>query len=289
MSQDMLALLQALDQTDEVREQYVRSPFPWPGGKSKSIDNILPHLPYRNSYIEPFGGSGAILLARRPCNLETFNDKFAGVTCFYRVIRDRIKMNALLDRLNCCLHSREEFIWCKQTWKNCEDEVERAARWWYMVTSSFGAQGRNFGRAVKGKVQQGPKLKTNLKLFPECHLRLSNVQIENQDWRQILNDFDNKDAVFYLDPPYRLANRGQYECEMSDSDHRELLERIQKLEGFVAISGYDDSMYNEYRWSRKFQWKAYVTATAQAETGTNNLAGADMQRGFSTECLWVRE
>ena len=289
MSQDMLALLQALDQTDDVREQYVRAAFPWPGGKSKSIDNILPHLPYRKKYGEPFGGSGAILLARRPCDLEVFNDKFSGVTCFYRVIRDRVKMNKLLDRLALCLHSREEFIWSKQTWKDCEDEVERAARWWYMVTCSFGAQGRNFGRALKGKVQQGPKLKSNLKLFPECHLRLMNVQIENQDWRQILNDFDDKDMVWYLDPPYRLSHKGMYECEMSDSDHQELLERIQKLQGFVAISGYDDPMYNRYKWSRKLQWKAFVTATAQAGTETNHLRKEDMQRGYAIETLWIKD
>lgn len=288
MSQDMLALLQSLDNTDEVREQYVRSPFGWPGGKAKSIDNILPHLPYRNGYGEPFGGSGATLLARRPCPLEVFNDKFSGVTCFYRVIRDRIKMNKLLDRLQLCLHSREEFIWSKATWKDCEDEIERAARWWYMVTSSFGCQSRNFGRAVKGKTQVGPKLKSNLKLFPECHLRLSNVLIENQDYRQIFNDFDCKDFVWYLDPPYMLSHTGQYECEFSEADHQELLERIQKLQGFVAISGYDHPMYAKYNWSRRLQWKKIVMQQALAATETNNQTG-EIGRGYAIETLWIKE
>lgn len=284
----MLSLLLSLDQVDTVREEYVRSPFPWPGGKSKSIDNILPHLPYRASYGEPFGGSGAILLARRPCDLEIFNDRFSGVTCFYRVLRDPIKLNLLLDRLQLCLHSREEFIWCKQTWKDHEDEVERAARWWYTVMSSFGAQGRNFGRSVKGKAQQGPKLKNNLSLFHPCHNRLQNVQIENQDWRQILTDFDQPTMVWYMDPPYYQSTRGQYDCEMADEDHQELLERIQSLRGFVAISGYDNPLYNKYKWDRKLQWKAFVSQQALAQTETNFQTG-DIKRGFAIETLWVKE
>jgi DNA adenine methylase len=291
MSSDMLAMLQALDQHDEVRESYTRAPFPWAGGKSKSLDNILPHIPYREFYGEPFGGSGAVMLARRPSQLEVYNDKFGGVTCFYRVMRDRLKMNQLIDRLNWCLHSREEFIWCKQTWKNCEDEVERAARWWYMVTTSFGAQGRNFGRAVRGKAQQGPKLKTNLKLFNEAHLRMRDVQIENQDWRQILKDFDHAGAVWYLDPPYYKTSKGQYECEMPDADHKELLERVMDLKGFVAISGYANPLYDDpkYKWSRRLQWKAFVTSVAQAKTDTNGLNDVNMDRHHAHETLWIKD
>jgi DNA adenine methylase len=287
---EMYKLFMQLDQhSEDSRESYCRAPFGWPGAKSKSVEYIVPHLPYRNGYGEPFGGSGAVLLSRRPSHLEVFNDKFSGVCAFYRVIRDRLKMNQLLDRLALCLHSREEFIWCRDTWKNCEDDVERAARWWYMVTVSFGAQGRNFGRAVRGKVQQGPKLKTNLKYFTPCHLRLLNVQIENQDWREILRDFDCKEFVWYLDPPYYRTSKGMYECEMPDSDHIELLETVMKLQGFVAISGYDNPLYSSYKWTKKLQWKNLVTQQSQAKTQTNNLLDVDMTRGNAVETLWIKD
>lgn len=277
-----------MEKTKDKREPiYERASFGWPGGKAKSVENIVPHLPYRNSYAEPFGGSGVILLSRRPCNLEIFNDKYAGVCAFYRVIRDRAKMDRLLDRLNLCLHSREEFVWSRDTWKDCEDEVERAARWWYMVTCSFANLGRSFGRAVSGKSQFGGKLKTNLRFFSECNIRLQKVQIENLDWREILDDYDSKDMVWYLDPPYYQTTKGQYECELTPADHEELLERSQKLKGFVALSGYDNPLYSSprFKWSRKLQWKKYVTTTPLV--GSESVY--EQQRGYQLETLWIKE
>lgn len=287
-SNELLALLSALDQNDEVRENYVRAPFPWPGGKAKSIDNILPHLPYRDFYGEPFGGSGAILLARKPSGLEVYNDRFGGVTCFYRVVRDRAKYHQFVERLQLILHSREEFIWSRDTWKDCDNELERAARWWYMVSCSFGGQGRNFGRAAKTKGQFGNKLKNNLKDFFPLHCRLQNVQIENADYRVILKDYDQKAAVWYLDPPYYQTSTGQYECEFKDEEHVELLERVFQLDGFVAVSSYDNELYNKYPWTRKIQWKAYVTATALAATSTNNHSQVQ-QRGWQNETLFIKD
>ncbi len=291
MSKELLGMLNALDSHEEVREQYVRAPFPYPGAKSKSVEKILPHLPQRTGYGEPFGGSGAVLLSRNHSQLEVFNDRYAGVTCFYRVIRSSVGMNALLDRLNLCLHSREEFIWCKNTWKDCDNEVERAARWYYMIMSSFGAQGRNFGRCVKGKAQIGPKLKNNLKFFPSVHLRLLHTQIENQDWRTCLKDYDRDDFVWYLDPPYYQYAKGMYECEMSKEDHVELLQRIFQLNGFVALSGYENELYDKYPWDARYSWVVNVTSLGQGFTETNNLAGKEglLQRGTAKEVLWIKE
>lgn len=287
MSNDFAAAMLGLGAGEKVREEYARAPFPWPGGKSKGLENILPWLPYRNTYIEPFGGSGAVLLARNESPLEVYNDRFGGVTCFYRVLANPISRDQLLDRLTFFLHSREEFIWCKQTWKNVEDEIERAARWWYMVTVSFSAQGRNFGRCISGKAQMGPKLKNNLEHFAPVSRRLRNVQIENQDWRGIFQDFDREDVVWYLDPPYYKVYQGMYECELSEQDHIELIERAFNLKGFVAISGYSNELYDRYKWSHKKQWRSFLYSDSLAETETNNRT--DGQRGYRYETLWIKE
>lgn len=290
MSQpDFLAMLQSLDDHDEVREEYVRAPFGFPGAKSRSFKQILPHLPYRIGYCEPFGGAGTCLLARRPSKLEIFNDRFAGVTCFYRVLRDSDLKHQLMERLQLIQHGREEFIWSKKTWKNCEDDVERAARWWYMVNASFGSLGRNFGRSTQGIGSIGNKLKNNLELFHQCHLRLQNVQIENLDWRTMFRDYDNSNMVWYIDPPYYEYCKGVYECEMSKEEHGELLERIWKLEGFVALSGYDNPLYDSYDWNYRHTWTVSVTMLAQDDTQTGNHSEVDLHRGKAQEVLWIKE
>lgn len=293
MADDLLAMLNALSSHEEVRENYVRAPFGYPGAKSRSLDKILPHLPYRAGYGEAFGGSGAVLLARNCSPLEVFNDRYSGVTCFYRVIRDRVKMNALLDRMQIVLHSREEFIWSKNTWRDCEDEVERAARWYYMTLMSFGQQGRHFGRCVRGKAQLGPKLKNNLQLFHAVHCRLVPVQIENLDWRQCFKDYDHEDFVWYVDPPYYQYAKGMYECEMQKEEHVELLERIFHLRGFVALSGYENELYDHprFKWDSRYSWTVMVSTLGQGFTETNNLAGKEdlLKRGTAKEILYVKE
>ena len=131
MSKDLMSMFQELDDSTiekKSREIVLRAPFSYPGGKSKSVIHILPHLPYRNSYIEPFGGSATILLARQSSQLEVFNDRFAGVVALYRCIRDDVKCQKVVERLSTIVSSREEFVWCKQNWETAEDDVERAAR-----------------------------------------------------------------------------------------------------------------------------------------------------------------
>jgi DNA adenine methylase len=294
MSSDPLNLLghfNSLLSAEEIRETYLRAPFGWPGGKSRSIANILPHLPYRDAYIEPFGGSGVILLNRNSCKLEVFNDRFSGVTVFYRCIRDKAKCAQLCERLDLCLHSREEFIWSLKTWKNCEDEVERAARWFYSVVISFGQQARNFGRAVRGKTQHGNKLAAVLETFPELHARLRLVQIENLDWRLCLKDFDHEGAVFYIDPPYYDYNKGQYEFEMTKDEHHELIARIFELKGFVALSGYHNELYDrsQWNWDNRYSWRVHSSQLSMARQETNNLIGLERSRDKAEEILWIKE
>lgn len=287
---DLLAIFQSMDDAPQVREEYVRSPFGYPGSKFRSLDDILPELPYRSRYGEPFGGSGKVLLARKSCPFEVLNDRYSGVTSFYRVLREPIGRDALIARLEEVCHSREEFIWSRDTWKDCHNPVERAARWFYMVRNSFGSQGRNFGRSVSDATM--PRAYHNsLKLFPACSLRLRHVTVENQDWRQCLKDFDHHDMVWYIDPPYFKVCKGMYEIEMADADHVELLERIFHLQGFVALSGYPNELYNRYPWDHVKTWKVRTSTLGQAFTQENNLAGFEdaLARKIATEALYIKE
>ena len=123
---DLFSLFCSMDDHEHKREEYIWAPFPYPGAKSRSLDHILPHLPYRNTYIEHFGGSGVVLLSRHESKLEVFNDRYSGVTQFYRTLRDPILEAKLLERVRLCLHSREEFMFCRDTWLACDDPIERS-------------------------------------------------------------------------------------------------------------------------------------------------------------------
>ncbi len=66
----------------------LRAPFPWFGGKSKIAPLVWERLGNVANYVEPFFGSGAVLLARPHApQIETVNDKDAYLTNFYRAIQ----------------------------------------------------------------------------------------------------------------------------------------------------------------------------------------------------------
>jgi DNA adenine methylase len=84
--------------------------------------------------------------------------------------------------------------------------------------------------------------------------RLLPVQIEHDDAFEVIRRYDGPDTLFYCDPPYPHASRGDskaYGYEMTDQQHIDLHHRLCKVEGRVAISGYHgklmDDLYRDWR------------------------------------------
>jgi DNA adenine methylase len=48
--------------------------FGWYGGKFNHLNWLLPLLPETLHYCEPYGGSAAVLLNKKPSSVETYND-----------------------------------------------------------------------------------------------------------------------------------------------------------------------------------------------------------------------
>ena len=285
-------LLSLHDETEPViKKELLKPPFPYPGGKSRSVPTILEHLPTRSSYIEVFGGSAAVLLAKTPSKLEVYNDRYGAVVDFYRCMRDPEKLERLMDMIDLSVHAREEFQWCKETWENQSDIVERAYRWYYLVNYSFASLCRNFGRGTSRTNNMSGKARRKLKLFPTIHERFKNVLIENQDWKQCLHDYDHEDAVFYLDPPYVDTDSGIYKNKMKHDCHRDLIDTVMGMKAFVAVSGYSNPLYDNNDWDDMVEWDAYVSIKSAAYSEGNNKEHLkDVEtRGHAKEKLWIKE
>lgn len=66
----------------------LRAPFPWFGGKSAIADVVWKRFGEPENFVEPFFGSGAVLLARRCIGkTETVNDKDHYVANFWRAVQ----------------------------------------------------------------------------------------------------------------------------------------------------------------------------------------------------------
>jgi DNA adenine methylase len=289
---DLFELLEDLEREHPEKEVFspIKAPFSWAGGKSRSIKYIIPHLPTRDIYCEPFGGSAAVLLARSPSKLDIFNDAYAGVVAFYRCMRDPVLFNRLIDWLDLTVNAKEEFYESKKTWENYDDPVERAGRWYYITVYSFGSLGRNWGSGRNGSSSSvNGRIIGKLKEFPEIHSRFRKVQVENLDGIECMKRYDAAQAVFYLDPPYVDCDPGIYKHKTDHSYHRRLLDTIFEVDGFVAISGFPNPLYDERPWDKVFQWDVFHSVSGTVETPATKDIHSQLKRDTAKEKLWIKE
>lgn len=275
---------------DGVRSNIIKEPFGYLGCKAALVKDILPHLPQRSKYIEHFGGTGVILLNRQPSKLEVFNDASSGVTAFFKCCADPILIQKLCGRVRYMIRSREEFVWCRDTWQDYTDTVERAARWYYMLQNSFNKKCRIFRRSTSDNGIDAA-LDSNLPRFYPVHERIKKVYIENLDWRVSFKDFDSDDAVHYMDPPYYLQEN-PYPEKFTKADHAEMLERIFDMSGFVAVSGYDSDLYSKYKWDEIHRFSHKKKAIGNVNLDSNNREHLEYLMNAttnSTECLFIKK
>ena len=79
-------------------------------------------------------------------------------------------------------------------------------------------------------------------------IRLKGVQIENKPALELIRAFHHENVLIYLDPTYVWSTRSrkQYQYEMSDEDHEELLDTSIHSKAKIVLYGYDCELYERY-------------------------------------------
>ena len=234
--------------------------FGWYGGKFSHLAWLLPLLPEAHHYCEPFGGSAAVILNRAPSPVETYNDLDGEVTTFFRILR--AQPDELIRQIAFTPFSREEFYIACRNEAGLTD-LERARRFFVRARQvrTGLAQSATLGRWANCKQTSRAGMSGavsrwlgSVASLPEIAERLIRVQIENRPAEDVIRLYDEKETLFYCDPPYPHESRGDkraYRDEMSDQEHRSLAELLNNVNGKVAISGYRcelmEQIYSEFR------------------------------------------
>jgi len=232
------------------RNQKRRIAFGWYGGKFSHLKWLLPLLPQCHHYCEPFGGSAAVLLNRPPAPVETYNDLDGEVANFFRCLRDH--KEKLVEAIGLTPFSREEFHQAVSSNGNGQSfaALDRArlffirarqARTGLAQTASLGrwANCKNTSRSgMSGSVS---RWLGSVEDLPAIALRLLRVQIENRPALEVIHLYDEANTLFYCDPPYVHAARGDnkaYGFELTNEEHTRLAQTLAACKGKVAVSGY---------------------------------------------------
>ena len=253
-------------------------PLSWHGGKSRFTSKIIALFPPHHTYVEVFGGSGAVLLAKQPSSVEVYNDIDPGLANLFRVIHDPKLCRRLERACRNTLYARSEFDLAREP---SDDPVERARRFLVRHRMSRGGLGEQWSFSVKesrhGMGSEVWSWLATIERLSRLHERLQRVYIEQSDWREVLQRYDDPETLFYADPPYQQDTRvgGRYTHEMNRRDHDELIERVLLLRGLVILSGYQHASY------KPLESCGWVRRSCQVRAHSSD------KRSRRTEQIWL--
>lgn len=269
--------------------------FGWYGGKFSHLEWLLPLLPECHHYCEPFGGSAAVLLNRPPSPVETYNDLDGEVCNFFRVLREQ--KDALVKAIGLTPFSREEFaIACEldaslQPLERARSFYVRArqVRTGLAQTASIGRWANCKNTSRNGMSGVISRWLGGVQALPEIAERLLRVQIENRPAIDVIKLYDSEETLFYCDPPYVHATRGDskaYGYEMTDGEHKKLADTLNGVKGKVALSNYDcelmNRLYPEPKWRKFYAPERTIHSTKGKRA---EVLWANYDPGESTSCF----
>lgn len=213
------------------------SAFPYPGGKTVYFREITKHFPDHRRYVEPFGGSAAVLMNKPESYIEVYNDLDRDVVHFFRVLRDR--REELVDWLDHTPYSRalyEEWVRDYYDGGRPDDDIERAGQWFYLRYTQFnGALDRRNGFKTGGKRNEARSFRGSISDLEAIADRFREVTLEDQPYDEVLDRYDHPDTLSYLDPPYYDTDRAHYRIG-GDFDHEKLVDELRDRDGHWIVS-----------------------------------------------------
>lgn len=225
----------------------LKAPFPWFGGKSVVSGEVWNRFIDAKTYLEPFFGSGAVLLdrPRNSVKLEIVNDKNAFISNFWRAVQydpEGVVKHASFPTNEIDLHARnaELIERSEEIAEKCMGDPRwfdsEIAGWWVWGMSiaiggnwcqKKGPWVRKNGRIVKGKPGDGfvrakPEVLNGrgiVPLFGRSELtgvierlseRFESVKVLSGDWSRCCSDSllgKSPPTAVFLDPPYSHNDR----------------------------------------------------------------------------------
>lgn len=189
----------------------------WIGGKRLLRKQIVPMIPRDiESYIEPFGGAAWILFASdRWAPLEIYNDLDGRLVNLFRCIK--YHPSEFSNEYKFMVSSRELFKQYRD--QQGLTDIQKAARFLYLIKRSFGAKGGTFGTGKRSGGAGPVSHEGILDLGARIHHRLDKVILENLHYEEVMRRYDREGAFFYCDPPYIHGYRYPHVDKM---DHEKL-------------------------------------------------------------------
>lgn len=224
----------------------------WYGGKVKLARQIISVMPEHEHYIEVFMGSAAVFFNKPKAPRNCINDINENLVNLFIQVRDNF--DELAEKVYWTLYSRNQYKnFVKLYNSNFQDSnnIDRALAYLFLVRANFNSQiGTGFSASIDSN-----SANFNIALIERLKLarkHLDGVVIENRHYYEIIEKYDRDGSLFYLDPPYWVADNEKfyYENRFKLQQHEVLALKLSNCKSPWILS-YDDvpeivDMYKEF-------------------------------------------
>ena len=281
----------------------MKPPFQYMGAKVELSARWASRLPEHRTYVEPFGGSAAMLFAKQPSEREIVSDKWYWLINFHQVVRDDV--DGLLARLGSEKKvSRNDwsaaFHRVKNDWRSAPPED--AATFLTYVSGSYAgkvcptdswfsirtAQGVFQTRNRRASFQKA-KIDLVCRRIQQCSVRAKGVEFLIEDGCDLIVEHrDDRGALLFIDPPYlsarlggsRAQSRGYY---YSDVSHERIMQSLSGLKGAAMVTiGQGDVWFWEDFFSSE-GWLCADTMTYNGRVSNIRASHSVYTKGFDEE------
>ncbi len=237
------------------RPNKLRSPIIRVGGKHRIAEKIIKEVPPHRIWVDLFGGSAAISLAKDSAisHTEIINDIDDQIVNLLLVVRD--KPLELREKILAMPSSRTYYKMVKDGLTEPKTDIEKAAEYFYLVRNSyFGNISADWDASVtRNKNKTMKRLADELFFVSE---RMRNMVIENKESHYVIRKYDSEDTLFFIDMPYihiKGKKDGIYPHKFGVRETRNLAEDLKKIKGKFIVVHYEDELYDKYflPWCRK--------------------------------------
>lgn len=221
----------------------------WMGGKYYIKDWIINHMPKHNIYAELFGGAGWVLWHKEPIKINVYNDKNALLSnLFYHFFFNK---EEFLNKAKFLPPSDNLMRFFNQKLKDKNDiknlTLDDAIMFAYVVCNSFSGYYKN--KRYISFLSKSFNWRAFLKKLENIYYK-GHLIIHNRDYKWIIDKYDSKDTLFYIDPPY--LNMQWYDIKFDLDEHKKLANILNNIKGKAIISYYPDDRL--YKWYPEDKW-----------------------------------
>lgn len=254
-------------------------PISYMGNKkwlTKLITENKVKIPQHKLWIEPFCGSASMTLAQKPSPAEIINDFDKYLINFHTVLSQPASRQILIEQLTHYLmmpKTRELHLpllgkLAKKTKTasgsgekrvtkgitiSSADDITLARAYYICAKINYGNRALGYMDDFQYSENSTKKVTTDkmnkwLQTLECAGKRLESVIIQQGDGLSLIRQYlDEEDVFFYIDPPYVINTRqtqgDDYAAELTDDNHRELVNLLLAMKGSAILSGYNTQLY----------------------------------------------